>query len=147
MARSVCRERAGVLVFSVRVGHLLSVSHYERMPPMGCWGVRPYESDSAADWFGDLWDEFPVPSKVEETLKLELEDSHEEIRAAAHVLVQLGQTYIWPVDSIDRHCDLAARRLEEIKAMEEYSGDDFQAQLQKEIEILLSRISKDFRRD
>jgi hypothetical protein len=51
------------------------------------------------------------------------------------------------VDSIDRHCDLAARRLEEIKALEEYSGDDFQAQLQQEIDILRSRISKDFRRD
>lgn len=112
---------------------------------MGCWGVKAYESDSAADWFGDLWDAFPVPAKVEETLKLDLEDSHEEIRAAAHVLVQLGDTYIWPVDSIDRHCDLAARRLEEIKAMEEYSGDDFQAQLQQEIDVLRSRISKEFR--
>lgn len=113
---------------------------------MSCWGVKSCESDSAADWFGDLWDEFPVPSKVEETLKLDLEDSHEEIRAAAHVLVQLGGTFIWPVDSIDRHCDLAARRLEEIKAMEEYSGEDFQTELQKEIEILRSRVSKDFRR-
>jgi hypothetical protein len=114
---------------------------------MGCWGVKPYESDSAADWFGDLWDEFPIPSKVEETLKLDLEDNLEEIRAAAHLLVQLGQVYIWPVDSIDRHCDLAARRLQEIKALEEYSGDDFQAQLQSEIDILRSRISKGYRRD
>jgi hypothetical protein len=114
---------------------------------MGCWGVKPYENDSAADWFGDLWDECPVPSKVEEALELDVEDCHEEIRAAAHVLLQLGHTYIWPVGSIDRHCDLAARRLEEIKAMEIYSGDDFQAEMQKEIEILRSRISKDFRRD
>lgn len=113
---------------------------------MSTWGVKGYESDSAADWFGDLWDEFPVPSKVEETLKLDLENSVEEIRAAAHLLVQLGETFIWPVDSIDRHCDLAARRLEEIKALEEYSGDVFQAQLQREIDILRSRISKDFKR-
>ncbi len=114
---------------------------------MGCWGVKPYQNDSAADWFGDLWDALPVPSKVEETLKLDLEDSHEEIRAAVHVLLQLGVTYIWPVDSIDRQCDLAARRLGEIKAMEIYSGGDFQTELQKEIEILRSRISKDFKRD
>lgn len=114
---------------------------------MGCWGVKPCENDSAADWFGDLWDEFPVPSRVEETMKLDLEDNHEEIRAAAHVLLQLGNTFIWPVDSLDRHCDLAAQRLEEIKGMEIYSGADFQAELQKEIEILRSRISKDFRRD
>ena len=114
---------------------------------MGCWGVKPHESDSAADWFGDLWDEFPIPAKVEETLRLDLEDNLEEIRAAAHLLVQLGETYIWPVHSIDRHCDLAAHRLEEIKALEQYSGDDFQAQLQNEIDILRSRISKDFRRE
>ena len=114
---------------------------------MGCWGVKPYEDDSAADWFGDLWDEFPVPAKIEETLNLDFEDSHEEIRAAAHILMQLGETYIWPVDSIDRHCDLAARRLEEIMAMEEYSGDAFQAQLQQEIDLLRLRISKDFRRN
>jgi hypothetical protein len=31
--------------------------------------------------------------------------------------------------------------------MEEYSGDDFQAQLQQEIETLRSRISKEFRSD
>lgn len=113
---------------------------------MGTWGVKPFENDSAADWFGDLWDEFPVPSKVEETLKLDLEENHEEIRAAVHLLIQLGETYIWPVDSIDRHCDLAARRLEEIKRMEDYSEEDFQEQLQKEIDILRSRISRDFKR-
>jgi hypothetical protein len=42
---------------------------------------------------------------------------------------------------------LAARRLEEIKAMEIYSADDFQAELQVEIEILCSRISKKFKRE
>ena len=114
---------------------------------MDCWGVKPYENDSAADWFGDLWDEFPIPSKVEEALKLDLEDNHEKIRAAAHVLVQLGENYIWPVGSIERHCHLAARRLEEMKAMEIYRGDDFQTEMRKEIEILRSRISKDFKRD
>jgi hypothetical protein len=113
---------------------------------MGCWGVKPFENDSAADWFGDLWEEFSVPAKVEETLKLDLDDAHEEIRAAAHILLQLGDTYIWPVDSIDPHCDLAARRLEEIKAMEEYSGAEFQAELQKEIDTLRSRISKTYKR-
>jgi hypothetical protein len=110
-------------------------------------GIKPYENDSAADWFSDLWDEFAIPSKVEETLKLDLEDNHEEIRAAAYILLQLGNTYIWPVYSIDRHCDLAARRLEEMRAMEIYRGDEIQAEMQKEIEILRSRISKDFKRE
>jgi hypothetical protein len=108
---------------------------------MGCWGVEAYDNDSAADWFGDLWDQFAVPSKVEATLQLDPDDdNHEEIRAAAYIVLQLGHTYVWPVHSIDRHCDLAARRLEQLKQMEIYVGTDFQGQLQQEIEILRSRI-------
>jgi len=113
---------------------------------MSTWGVKPYENDCAADWFGHLWDELPLPLKVEETLKLDARDNHEEIRAAAHLLVQLGETFIWPVDSIDRHCDLAATRLEEIKTRKEYTSDSFQEQLKHEIEILRSRISKQFQK-
>lgn len=112
---------------------------------MGSWGVKPFENDSAADWFADLWDECPVPKKVEETLKLDIEDSHEEIRAAAHILVQLGENFIWP-DSLDQHCDLAVQRLEELKSMEEYAGEDFQEAVDHEIEILRSRISKNYKR-
>ena len=77
---------------------------------MGTWGYKPYENDAAGDWFGDLWDELPLPAKVEETLELDVEDYHEEIRAAAHLLIQLGEVYIWPVDLLDHHCDLAARQ-------------------------------------
>ena len=113
---------------------------------MGTWGYKPYENDAAGDWFGDLWDELPLPAKVEETLELDVEDYHEEIRAAAHLLIQLGEVYIWPVDLLDHHCDLAARQLEAMKKMEEYEGADFQAALEREIEILKSRISKDFER-
>ena len=111
---------------------------------MGAWGVKPFENDSAADWFGDLWDEFAVPRKVEETLRLDVQAYHEEIRAAAYILSQLGDTYIWPVNDIDRHCDLAVRRLEEIVQMEIYQVDEFQTQIRTEIEILRSRISDDF---
>ncbi len=45
---------------------------------MGCWGVEARENDSAADWFGDLWDQLPVPQKVEETLLLDLEKEGEQ---------------------------------------------------------------------
>jgi hypothetical protein len=109
---------------------------------MGCWGVKAYDNDSAADWFGDLWEDFPVPARIEGTLKLDIEDSHEEIRAAAYVLVQLAEIYIWPIEDLDRHCELAAQRLEEIKKMEIYEGEDFQREIQTEIDELRSRISK-----
>jgi hypothetical protein len=109
---------------------------------MGCWGLEAFENDKADSWFEDLWQLFPIPAEIEKTLRLTVEDNHEEIRAAAYVLLQLGD--IWPVDLIDQHCDLAARRLEDIKGMEIYAHDVFQVQLQKEIDILRSRISKHF---
>ncbi len=104
---------------------------------MGCWGVKPYENDGAADWFGDLWDEFPVPKKVEETLNLDVEEYHEEIRAAAYILLQLGDTYQWPVDDIDRHCKVAATKLEELLGI--YEDAEFQSEIRKEIDILRAR--------
>ena len=110
---------------------------------MGCWGVKPYENDGAADWFGDLWDELPIPKKVEETLNLDVQDFHEEIRAAAYVLLQLGETFCWPVEDIDRHCELAATRLEEMLQMEIYEDEAFQTGLKQEIATLRARTSKD----
>jgi len=109
---------------------------------MGCWGVKPYENDGAADWFGDLWEEFPVPKKVEETLKLDIQDFHEEIRAADYVLLQFGDTYCWPVGDIDRHCELAATRLQEMLDSGIYEDEAFQTQIKQEIATLRSRVSK-----
>jgi hypothetical protein len=69
-----------------------------------------------------------------------IREKSEQNEANAHE----SGAYIWPVDLRDRHCDLAARRLEDIKGMEIYAHVDFQIQLQKEIDILRSRISKHF---
>ena len=114
---------------------------------MGAWGTKAYESDAAADWFGDLWDEFAVPAKVEATLRLDIDDFHEEIRAAAHLLVQLGDAYRWPVGDIDRHCFLAAERLEEILSAGIFEEEDveFLDEIKSEITVLRSRISKDYK--
>jgi len=79
---------------------------------MGAWGKLPWDNDGAADWFGDLFDKTKLAKQVEDTLKLEVEDSHEEIRAAASVLLFLGRDYVWPVHDLDRHLTLAADRLE-----------------------------------
>jgi hypothetical protein len=114
---------------------------------MGCWGVEAWANDAAADWFGDLWECFPIPSEVEKTLLLAVDDNHEEIRAAAYVVLQLGNTYMWPIASIDWHCNLAAQRLEELKGMEIYADENFQTQLQNEIDILRSRISKEYQQN
>ena len=110
---------------------------------MGAWGVSAFDNDSAADWFGDLWDEVPLPTKIGEMLEIEVdEDNHEEIRAAVHVLVQLGVVYIWPVGLIDPHCKLAIQRLKEIQSIEIFEDEEFQTQIQSEIDLLQGRISK-----
>ncbi len=81
---------------------------------MGGWGKLPWHNDGAADWFDALFEKTKLAKQVEDTLKLNVQDSHEEIRAAASVLLFLGRDYIWPVSDLDRHLTLAADRLEEV---------------------------------
>jgi len=85
---------------------------------MGAWGELPWDNDGAADWFGDLFEQTKLAEQVERTLKLDVEDSYEEIRAAASVLLFLGRVYIWPVHDLDRHLALAADRLEEVSRVD-----------------------------
>ena len=105
---------------------------------MGAWGFAPWDDDSAADWFGDLFDEIPLASKVEKTLQLDPKEYSAEIRAASALLVMLGRTYIWPIDDIDRHLKLAITQMEKIRAV--YADElEFVAAVDSEIAILKSR--------
>jgi hypothetical protein len=108
---------------------------------MGIWGARPWDSDAAADWFGDLLSESGLAEQVEQTLNLDVDDDFEEMRAAAAVLVVLGRTYVWPVEDLDRHLELAATRLEEIIERDLYEGDEeLIATVRGEIDLLRSRV-------
>jgi hypothetical protein len=64
---------------------------------MSAWGIEPWANDSAADWFGDTFDQTGLAKYVEQTLNLDAEERHEEIRAAAYLVRLLGRTYIWPL--------------------------------------------------
>lgn len=109
---------------------------------MGMWGFAAWQNDGAADWFGELFQASKLATRVEKTLKeRDIEEWHEEIRAAAYVLVALGQNYIWPVDVLDQHLRLAIEKLEAIKQLEEFEGDEkFAAAIDGEIGILRSRL-------
>jgi hypothetical protein len=108
---------------------------------MGGWGELPWDNDGAADWFGDLFDKTKLAAEVERTLKLDVEDCYEEIRAAASVLVFLGRVYVWPVHDLDRHLTLAADRLEEICRVDEIAeSPELIEEIRAEIEELRSRI-------
>ena len=108
---------------------------------MGAWGKLPWDNDSAADWFGDLFEMTKLAEHVEETLKSDVEDSHEEIRAAASVLLFLGRVYIWPVHDLDRHLALAADRLEEVSRVDVVAeSPELVEEILTEIHELRSRI-------
>lgn len=108
---------------------------------MGAWGSAAWDNDGAADWFGDLFQVTRLAEQVEKTLRLEdVDEWHEEIRAAAYVLVALGRNYIWPVDLLDQHLRLAIERLEEIKTLEDFSDGEFAAAVDEELAVLRSRL-------
>ena len=110
---------------------------------MGAWGTAAWENDGAADWFGDVLDATGLANHVEEALHLDLEDFHEEVRAAAYLLVVLGRVYIWPTEELDRHLELAISRLEAIKQLGIYQdAPALYVEIDKEIESLRSRLEK-----
>jgi hypothetical protein len=107
---------------------------------MGFWGPRPYQNDDAADWFRDLWEDFPVPEKIDQTLDLDVGTNHAHIRAAIHVLLQFGDTYQWPIDFLDRQLKTAIERLEEMLNAKIYPDVDTRREIRREIRILKSRL-------
>jgi hypothetical protein len=108
---------------------------------MGAWGTAAWENDGAADWFGDLFDATRLAKRVEETLKQDPDEAHEEIRAAAHVLAALGRVYIWPVSELQGHLRLAIDGLERIKALEIYAqSPGLVAAIEDEIHALRTRV-------
>ena len=109
---------------------------------MGAWGTAPWENDGAADWFGGVMDQSGLPRIVEAALLLNAEEYHEDIRAAAYVLLSLGRTFIWPVEKLDEHLRLAIRKLREIAAMEIYAEAGFGPVIANEIAELESRLKK-----
>jgi len=108
---------------------------------MGTWDKLPWDNDGAADWFGDLFDKTKLHQHVENTLQQNVTDSHEEIRAAASVLLFLGRAYIWPGHDLDRHLTLAASQLEEISRLDEITeSPEIVDEIRAEIQELRSRI-------
>ena len=105
---------------------------------MGAWGFAPWDSDSAADWYGDLFDEIPLAAKVEATLNTDPEEYADEIRAASALLILLGRTYMWPIDDIDRHLKLAISQMEKVQVVYE-DEPEFASAVADEIALLKSR--------
>lgn len=63
---------------------------------MGAWGTAVWDNDSAADWFQDFFGDLDLNAKIKKAF--EMEDEHDEIRAACFILGSLGRVYVWKGD-------------------------------------------------
>ena len=111
---------------------------------MGAWDSKPWDNDSAADWFGDLFDEIALREKVVKTLQLDVKEYYDEIRAAAWVLIHLGRTYVWPIDQIDSDLKLAIERLEKVRNTPEIQEThSVVKEIDNEIAVLRHRLNRE----
>src|SRR4051812_34324140 len=108
---------------------------------MGTWGNLPWGNDGAADWFGELFDKTELADQVEEALQLDADDGYEEIRAAAAVVLLLGHNFVWPVEKLDDHLELAASKLEELTKLDVYEeSPEIIQTIKAEIKVLRGRL-------
>jgi hypothetical protein len=107
---------------------------------MSAWGFAPWDNDSAADWYGELFDRIPLAARVEEAFNADPELYAEEIRAASALLIMLGRTFIWPIDDLDRHLSLAILTMEKVQSMYAHEPKLASA-VAEEIALLKSRLA------
>lgn len=105
---------------------------------MSTHGYAPWENDSAADWLAELMDQ----TNIAELIRTKLEEpvtemSFEEIRAAAGMLLLIGQTYIWPIETIEGDLLLAAAKLKECQKF--YTEESFKNLVNTESTLLHMR--------
>jgi len=108
---------------------------------MGYFGPEPESNDYAADWFGNLFDQTKLREAVVKTLKQKPVDDYNaaEIRAAAYVIVLLGDNFIWPSDHLDADLRLAFRKLQEVRRC--YQSLPFLKAIDAELAVLADKIA------
>ncbi|MCA8989938.1 MAG: DUF4259 domain-containing protein [Planctomycetaceae bacterium] len=79
---------------------------------MGTWDFAPWENDTAADWFANIFNETSFANHIEEALKRDIDEYPEVIRAATAVLIMLGRLYVWPIEILEDHLKLAIGKME-----------------------------------
>jgi hypothetical protein len=58
-------------------------------------------------------------------------------------MVALGRNYIWPIDDIDKHLELAVSKLEAIRGIYSEEAPDFAKAIDGEIAVLKSYMKSD----
>ena len=107
------------------------------------WDFKPWDNDSAADWFGDLMDTCKVRNEWLKGMNADIEDEPEVVRAAVALFVMLGRVYIWPIRNYDEDLELAISKLEELAKNDLMSEvDELIEEIKLETEELKSRRKK-----
>ena len=81
---------------------------------MGTWASKPWDNDSAADWYGDLMDHCKVRDEWLKGINTNIEDEPETVRAAIGLFIFLGRVYIWPIKEYDKDLALAIDKCGEL---------------------------------
>lgn len=86
---------------------------------MGAWGTDPWDNDSAADFFGALWDDVPIVDRVHAGLR---SDHGAEVVAALWLCAGLCRVYVWPIDRLDETVALAVAAADRLLAGDDADG-------------------------
>ena len=98
---------------------------------MGAWGLEPWANDAAADWL-QMFDVTGLSQQIEDALELPAQDHADEIRVAVYVLLQLSESYVWPVESRRWCLETADARLSEILTSGKFTNTRLLAAIAKE---------------
>ncbi len=108
------------------------------------WDFKPWDNDSAADWYGDLMDSTQLRKSWLAGINKDPTDSPDVVRAAAGLFIMLGRVYIWPIDDYDNDLELSIKQLKRVSENEEYKEvPELIEIIQGEIVELESRLKKD----
>ncbi len=113
---------------------------------MGLWGIQPWENDAAADWLDQLAEKTRLSDRIESALRLPLEHI-DEIRAAAFLLLQLGEAGTWLVDQPDRLAMLAIERLTEAVESNLYTNPEIRRLILAELTQLRTLLTTETSRE
>jgi len=105
---------------------------------MGAWGASPWDSDGAADWFTEFFEDIDVDARI--AAALEYDDEYDQIRAACYMLNTIGRIYVWPGD-LEKLEELLGRGIELLAAMLE-SDSEFR-ELYEEDDAVIEAVEKE----
>lgn len=81
---------------------------------MGMWDIEPWDNDTAADWFGELFDKTTLRNAWLTGIQADPSYDPETVRAAAWLFTELGRVYVWPITQLDADLDRTIVALEHV---------------------------------